>query len=250
MNPVVVKKVSIGTGIPKICVPMVGETREELCKEAAAIRRSPADLAEWRADRFASVFQAGEAKNVLMELHGILEGIPLLFTFRTKAEGGREISYEAYTDLLQAAAATNTADLIDVEVFLDERTPGLIAALKKTGATVIGSNHDFNGTPSKDEMVRRLRFMADAGADIAKLAVMPHDRQDVRMLLAATAEVSADPDACPLITMAMSKLGAASRVCGEVFGSAVTFGALEKASAPGQIEVQELKRILEILHRE
>jgi 3-dehydroquinate dehydratase-1 len=34
MNPVVVRNVAIGEGIPKICVPIVGKTREEILDAA------------------------------------------------------------------------------------------------------------------------------------------------------------------------------------------------------------------------
>lgn len=37
MNPVVVRNVAIGEGIPKICVPIVGKTREEILDAAKKI---------------------------------------------------------------------------------------------------------------------------------------------------------------------------------------------------------------------
>jgi len=39
-----------------------------------------------------------------------------------------------------------------------------------------------------------------------------------------------------------------SRLTGELFGSALTFGAAKTASAPGQIPVTELREILTVLH--
>ena len=51
-----------------------------------------------------------------------------------------------------------------------------------------------------------------------------------------------------LFTMSMSATGVISRVCGEVFGSALTFGAVGKASAPGQMGAGELKEMLTTLH--
>ena len=65
-------------------------------------------------------------------------------------------------------------------------------------------------------------------------------------LLSASAEMYRRT-ACPIITIAMSGIGAVSRVCGEVFGSSVTFGALEESSAPGQMDVLEMKRMMEAL---
>ena len=39
-----------------------------------------------------------------------------------------------------------------------------------------------------------------------------------------------------------------SRLCGEVFGSSMTFGAAKKASAPGQMGVNDLNTVLGLLH--
>lgn len=139
-------------------------------------------------------------------------------------------------------------DLVDAELFTgDDKVQKIIAGAHACGVKVIVSNHDFEKTPEKEELVKRLTHMQKLGADIPKIAVMPKDRQDVLTLLAATAEVS-EKAACPIITMSMAGNGIVSRLCGEVFGSAVTFGAGKKASAPGQIGVEELRKILTVLH--
>ena len=51
-----------------------------------------------------------------------------------------------------------------------------------------------------------------------------------------------------IITMSMAGTGAISRLSGEVFGSALTFGSVGKVSAPGQINVEDLKTVLNIVH--
>ena len=43
--------------------------------------------------------------------------------------------------------------------------------------------------------------------------------------------------------------GVISRLCGEVFGSSMTFGAAKKASAPGQMGVNDLSTVLDLLHK-
>ena len=53
----------------------------------------------------------------------------------------------------------------------------------------------------------------------------------------------------PIITMSMSGTGVISRLTGEFFGSALTFGAAAKASAPGQIPVSELETVLSVIHK-
>ncbi|WP_408604713.1 type I 3-dehydroquinate dehydratase, partial [Salmonella enterica] len=51
-------------------------------------------------------------------------------------------------------------------------------------------------------------------------------------------------------TLSMSKTGVIARLVGELFGSAASFGAVIKASAPGQISVADLRTVLTILHQE
>ena len=52
----------------------------------------------------------------------------------------------------------------------------------------------------------------------------------------------------PIITMSMAGTGLISRLCGEVFGSALTFGVVVKASAPGQMNAADLNTVLNLIH--
>ena len=47
------------------------------------------------------------------------------------------------------------------------------------------------------------------------------------------------------IAMSMGELGMASRFSGNVTGSAITFGSYMKKSAPGQINYEKLREIVE-----
>ena len=140
------------------------------------------------------------------------------------------------------------ADLIDIEYFMGkEVSERLMSLAKENRVKTVLSSHDFEKTPSRKEMLLCLKAMEEAGADIAKLAVMPRRKEDVTELLAATAE-AAGCLSCPVITMSMGKEGMISRISGETFGCAVTFGSLGKTSAPGQIELHALRQVLSILH--
>lgn len=251
MNPVVIRDLKIGEGMPKICVPIVGIKKCDILEAARELRDVSADIVEWRADWFESVFEIESIESILIELRKLLGDMPILFTFRTKKEGGeREISYEKYAELLIKVASTKQVDLIDVEAFVSEHVAELIDEIKNHGVKVVGSNHDFEKTPNREEIVRRLCDMQTMGADLLKIAVMPHNEADVLTLLQATHEMFCKHARQPIITMSMSEQGVVSRVAGEMFGSSVTFGTVQKASAPGQLPVEELKQILEILHRD
>lgn len=251
MNPVVVRNVKIGEGIPKICVPIVGVTKEDIVNEAKTFKDIPADVVEWRVDWFEHVFDIEKVKEVLVELRAALEDTPLLFTFRTSKEGGEKaIEPQAYAALNKAASATGNVDLIDVEAFTgDEVVKDIIEAAHKAGVKVVASNHDFDKTPEQADIVGRLCKMQELGADIPKIAVMPQSKKDVITLLAATEEMVREHADRPIITMSMAGTGVISRLCGEVFGSALTFGAAKKASAPGQMGVNDLETVLNLLHK-
>lgn len=244
-----VRGVKIGDGIPKICVPIMGKTKEEIKRAAEAVKDKSADVAEWRADWFDGVTDVSQVKEVLTELRRILGEIPLLFTFRTAGEGGeKSMPVEEYVSLNQAVMETGKADLIDVELFTkDAEVSELLQSAHKAGVKVIMSNHDFEKTPEKEEIMNRLCRMKELGADIPKIAVMPQNKKDVLTLLEATTEASRRIHG-PIITMSMAGTGLVSRLSGEIFGSALTFGTAGKASAPGQIDALKLREILTIIH--
>lgn len=246
---VTVRGLRLGEGMPKLCVPMVGATRQALMEEAALIKTLPPDLVEWRADYFEGVREPGSAAAMLAELRGVLGEIPIIFTVRTKREHGElDIAGEAYARLNMEIARTRKADLIDLELFTDPTVLRLlIAGVHACGMKIVLSNHDFDATPPRHEMAGRLRKMRSWGGDLPKLAVTPRSPEDVLSLLEATREVAKDGKS-PVITMAMGGLGVVSRIAGETFGSALTFGAARKASAPGQIDAGELRRVLSLLH--
>ena len=251
MNTIKVRNIEIGSGTPKIIVPIVGVTKQEIIDEAKTFDSIPVDVVEWRVDWFEGVFDFEKVEDVLKELRAVLGETPILMTFRTSKEGGeKSIEPEDYAKLNIKAAQTGYVDFIDVEIFTgDAIVTKIIDGAHAAGVKVIASNHDFAKTPEKDEIVRRLRKMQTLGADIPKIALMPTCKKDVLTLLEATLEMSEQYADRPIITMSMAGTGVVSRLTGETFGSALTFGAASKASAPGQIGVHELKQVLDIIHK-
>ena len=230
-NVIEVRGVKIGEGTPKIIVPIVGVTKEEILAAADSFKDVRLDLVEWRVDWFEGVFDFAKVEDVLKDLRPALGDVPILFTFRTSKEGGEKaIEPEAYARLNIQAAQTGLVDLIDVEAFTgDDIVKEIIAGAHAAGVKVVASNHDFGKTPEKDDIVGRLRKMQDLGADIPKIAVMPKNKKDVLVLLSATEEMATDYADRPIITMSMAGTGLISRLSGEVFGSSCTFGAVGKA---------------------
>ena len=251
MNQVKIRKLVFGEGRPKICVPITGRTREEIALRTAELKAAKPDLAEWRADWYEEVFDGEKLEATLAWLREELGELPLLVTFRTREEGGEQsVSSEDYAAFLRTVLMSGQADLIDVELFRGEKLlRDICKEAKAQGVKVIASSHDFERTPAKEEILARLIRMQDCGADLLKLAVMPQDAADVLTLLSATLEMSEKYAKQPMVTMSMGAKGAVSRLAGEVFGSAMTFGSAGVVSAPGQVSVPELKMALEVLRQ-
>ena len=251
MTTIKVRNIEIGSGTPKIIVPIVGVTKQEIIDEAKTFDSIPVDVVEWRVDWFEGVFDFEKVEDVLKELRAVLGETPILMTFRTSKEGGEKaIEPTAYAELNIKAAQTGYVDLVDVEIFTgDDIVKKIIDGAHAAGVKVVASNHDFFKTPAKADIIYRLRKMQDMNADIPKIAVMPQNKKDVLTLLAATEEMTTNYADRPIITMSMAGTGVISRLCGEVFGSSMTFGAAKKASAPGQMGVNDLSTVLDLLHK-
>jgi len=250
MKTINLRGTEIGKGIPKIIVPIVDCTADAIVAKAMTLKGTALHMVEWRADFYEDVMDTESVMDVLSRLRTALGEIPLLFTFRTKREGGeRPIDMDAYTILNKTVAESSLVDAVDVEIFFSDTVAREnIQAIHRAGVIVVGSNHDFNKTPDRSDLLYRLRKMQEMGADIPKIAVMPTCKADVITLLYVTQEMYTKYADRPFITMSMSGDGVISRLCGEVFGSSMTFGAVGQVSAPGQIPVEQLNMVMEILH--
>lgn len=245
-----IRGVTIGEGPPKICVPITGSSLSEIKEEIALLKTLDFDVIEWRVDFFKKSDLPEEVLNVMGEIRSSMPNTPLIFTFRTKNEGGqKDIKLERYIELNQLAVKSGQVDLLDVELFSGEETvKTLIEAAHASKVLVILSNHDFSKTPPKEELISRLRLGQQWGGDLPKIAVMPKSAADVLTLLDATWTMYEKYADRPIITMSMAGKGMISRLAGGIFGSAMTFGSARKASAPGQIPAAELRKILTLLN--
>lgn len=249
MNTLTIKDVRFGEGAPKAIVSLMGADARECIAQARKAAEAGADLVEWRADFMADVCELAGMMQVADELVAAIPSIPLLFTFRTAQEGGSaDIADAGYIDLVHAMIEHGSIDAVDVELRIgDKAVQEAVRRAREHGIKTVVSHHDFEGTPSIDEMCGLLVHMAQLGADVPKLAVMAHDESDALRLLQATEQARRETS-LPLITMAMGRAGTITRLVGEAFGSAGTFCALDSASAPGQVDLELARRIMADLH--
>lgn len=259
---------------PKICVPIVETSEKGILRAGKELSKGPADVIEWRADYFEELTDEEQLKNVAEKLQSVLKGKPILFTIRTKSEGGQiDLSFAKYEEILRGLAGCSSIAYLDVEMFWGARgvtfeniqtqwnpeeavyseTKRLVETIHEQGKLVIGSFHNFSYTPNSEEIANRLLLMKALGADIPKMAVMPQNQGDVLRLMLTTWETKESLrkiyGETPVITMAMDEYGFVTRAAAEVFGSAMTFGCMTgKESAPGQINMLALDGLLQMFH--
>jgi len=248
---VTVKGVTIGSGQPKIIVSITETTSAKALARARQLSTLAAiDIIELRIDHLDNPIDGEAIAALCAAVAHTLNGKPLLATFRTKTEGGNaSINAVAYADLYAVIVRSGQVDLIDIELMrVTDPVRQLMEDAQSAGVAIILSNHDFVDTPPASEMISRLRRMQDFDADVIKFAVMPRDAGDLLRLLGVTWEMHSHYADRPMITMSMNGIGAVSRVSGEVFGSAATFGSAGASSAPGQIEIKDLGEVLRVMH--
>ncbi len=170
MKIVQLRGVQIGTNPPKVIVPIVERTTAAIVGKAEILKGLALHVVEWRADFYEDVFDINQVRDTLSLLRATLDEIPILFTFRTKKEGGeKSIDMNAYTALNQAVAQSGFADAVDVEIFSgDDVVRANIQNIRRAGVIVVGSSHDFDKTPDKANLLYRLRKMQDFGVDFLK----------------------------------------------------------------------------------
>lgn len=191
-----------------------------------------ADILELRIDLLSEY-----PKDVLIKLKKL--DIPIIITNRMKNEGGE---WEGSEDerIRKLISLLPFADAVDIELCAKRRDE-VVNKAREAGKTVIISVHDFHKTPENEGMERVIRESLEAGADIAKLSVMPNSLNDVLRLLHVT--LNARGQVC---TIAMGDIGKHSRVISPLYGSVMTYGFVDKSIAPGQFRVDELKNMLKV----
>jgi 3-dehydroquinate dehydratase-1 len=240
-----------GDRFPAICAPLVGRTQEALLAEAAAVAAKKPDLIEWRVDFLQHIADANAVAALAGRIKQASQGIPILFTCRWGREGGEAISLsqDEVVTLHRKVCESGQVDFIDFEMANEPGQLRLVREFSRANAVQLFlSSHDFQRTPDGEELKQRFAQAERLGADVAKVAVMPANMQDVLALLAATLQASRTLS-IPLVSMAMAGLGSVTRLCGGAFGSALSFAVGQSASAPGQLPIEELDAGIAILRK-
>ena len=187
----------------------------------------------------------------LARITGFLNTLPLpiIVTNRNLAEGGTFSGTEQERlALLGSILDAGEVQAVDLEFFSDAlEREAVIAKAHERRVPVICSFHDFAGMRSRYELLRIITCMHERGGSIAKIALTPKSLEDTLMLLEFTHELTREGKRIAMI--GMGPFGRHLRVIAPLYGSLLTYGYLEgeRAFAPGQLSVRQLRRMLETL---
>jgi 3-dehydroquinate dehydratase-1 len=236
---------------PLICTPLVGRSQAEVLVELANVLGKKPDIIEWRADFFENITNIDQVIVLANKIKEMADDLPIIFTIRSIREGGQPIALSDSEAIeLNAAICSNTSvEYVDCELSnLPEHFQQLRKVAHKNSTRVIASFHNFNCTPSREILHQKFTQAEEYGADVAKVAVMPKNLEDVLTLFHVTLEAK-NRLTIPLITMSMGGLGAVTRMFGGIFGSTVSFAVGQGSSAPGQVPIEDLSTVFRIVNK-
>lgn len=197
------------------------------------------DAVEVRVDHL-SQLDSDYVSRQLSILRTATDGLPIIFTVRTKGQGGKFNNNDTETlQNLFNLALKSGVEFIDLELSLS--TDLQYNILNKKGFTkIIGSHHDFDAIfPWEDsEWENRYNQALSLDVDIVKFVGTATQFEDNLSL----ERFRASHTTKPLIAINMGELGKVSRVLNTIL-TPITSSLLPSASAPGQLTLSEINQI-------
>jgi 3-dehydroquinate dehydratase I len=213
-------------GTPRL---VVGFTDTASAETARAARDHGVDIAELRIDQFGS----HEHAYVLNQVRK-WSRLPTIATVRTEKQGGRYRQQESER-LLLFKAVLPEVDAVDVELDAEIRDQ-VIQLAKGQGKLAIVSYHNFDTTPSLEELSAYVDKAVQYGADVVKIATMVGHQADIRTLARLTLEKSS----ARLAVIGMGGQGLLTRLFLPSLGSLLTYAYIGQPTAPGQLDADTM----------
>ena len=224
----------------KLVVSVMPKSLEE-AQAIDANRYVDADIIEWRAD----FLPKDEILQVAPAIFEKFAGRELLFTLRTRAEGGEiDLSAQEYVQVIKDVTQLYQPEYVDFEYFGKKDVFDQMLDFPN----LVLSYHNFQETP--ENMMEILSELTSLNPKVVKVSVMAHTEQDVLDLMNFTRGFKTLNPEQEYVTISMGKVGKVSRITSDVTGSSWSFASLDVASAPGQISLSNMRKIREILNED
>lgn len=231
------------------CLPIMAEDFREVYEIVESYNdNTKVDMYELRADTFLDD----------MDYDGLMKGWsklkelskkPILFTYRTRFEGGLgKSSITEYNEVVRTVIKEVKPEYLDLELSRccsDANAKMYIRLANHYGTKTILSKHDLIYTGSAKEIEMLFMRMHYLGCHMPKIAAMANDEKDViSMVIGAEKAKSQIGD---LIAISMGKMGVKTRLPGNLNKSAIGFAKpvgrkvdKNNSELTGQIDIEEM----------
>lgn len=224
----------------KLVVSIMPRTLEE-AQQLDRSRYDGADVIEWRAD----FLDKNEILTVAPAVFEKFAGREILFTLRTCGEGGQiDLTSEEYLAIIQDIQSIYHPDYIDFEFYSHREVFEQMLEF----SNLVLSYHNFQETP--ENMMEILSELTSLSPKLVKVSVMAHNEQEVLDLMNYTRGFKTLNPEQDYVTISMGKVGKISRLTADLTGSSWSYASVGEESAPGQIPLENMRRIRELLNED
>jgi 3-dehydroquinate dehydratase-1 len=231
---------------PLICTSILSDNKKSFFENLNKAIDGGTDMAELRIDAFRNV-QGENFNDIISEAR-----LPLIVTNRNRENRGQfPGDEESRLALLRSCLAAKPA-FVDIEFFTEDKNRmNLMNTARDNGVGVICSYHDFNGTPSPDEIIDVYRRISNIKPDMVKMVFTTHTNKDALNILEATEALQNEKILFTLF--GMGKRGQITRMLCPLLGASLTYCALDSASATNtglyQLSLENTKSLIRIIER-
>ncbi|MEO9294707.1 MAG: type I 3-dehydroquinate dehydratase [Nitrososphaera sp.] len=161
-----------------------------------------------------------------------------VFTLRSKEQGGRFSGSEEERARLLRKLAEMRPMLLDVELSTLQANDNLADYLELASIPVLASWHDFEKTPPSEELAKIMTEMRIYSNYVKVVTTAKSLDDSLRLLELYDGAFGLYP-----IIFAMGEAGIITRIMSGLYGAPYTYAALEKAVAPGQLTLAQMRAI-------
>lgn len=223
-----------------ICAPILSHSVHEMLLHMRKAKELGADLVELRLDFLNNLDPPQHLQTLIKH-----RPLPTLVTYRPSWEGGKYDGDESKRLAALRLAVELGSEFVDVELKVAHEFLNSIRGKKPENVKIIVSSHNYENTPSAEELGNLVARIQASGCDVVKIATTALDIVDNARIFQVLAHSQV-----PVIGLAMGEKGLMSRILSAKFGGFLTFGSVESGaeSAPGQPTVKDLLELYNFRH--
>lgn len=216
----------------KICVTIAEESVGKVKEQMKQAFEAGADFAEIRFD-FLKPGEVMAAVDIIGEDRG-----KCVFTLRSSAQGGKFPGTEEERIRLLRKLAEAKPMLVDVELDTLRANDNLADYLELASIPTLVSWHDFQKTPPNEELSSIITEMRIFSTYVKVVTTANSVDDSLRLMGLYEGALGLHP-----IIFAMGEAGVLTRVMSVLYGAPYTYAALEKAVAPGQLTLAQMRKL-------